>query len=101
MPKLLVRIELTVAQRQTIVNGNVDSYKDNSIQCQVTSIGELLSDSAVAQELVLDSDGLHSVVQVLNGLACLVKMHVFSKVQLRSLVIIGSVRCCVMISSFV
>ena len=99
----MVRTELTTAQLLYSETTERElSYKDDSIECQVAGIGKLLSDSAVAQELVLDSDGLHSVVQVLNGLACL---FVFRKVdgdaESGSLVIIHSVCCCVTISSFV
>jgi agmatine/peptidylarginine deiminase len=45
------------------------TYKDDSVKSQVAGIGELLANSTVSEELILDGGSLHCSIQMLNGLA--------------------------------
>jgi len=56
-----------------------ETYKDNSVQGQVTGIGELFADGAESEELVLNGGGLDGILNVLDGLACKKEMNQWGK----------------------
>lgn len=47
------------------------TYEDDSVEGQVTGVSKLLADGGESDELVLDGGGLDSILDMLNGLACL------------------------------